>query len=178
MSGSLLFRYIPGVGRVPVVLAGPTGPAGPPGVAANTGATGPTGPTGALTIPSGFTAMNGATIALGTGFTGIASTSLTTSATGYVFGQAAVQFTNPDSVNHWVEAYLVVNGSTGNTTNENLEKRTGGTNGYANFSLLHRSGVVGPGTYATTLYARVRDVSSTASVLIDHYDMVSLGHLS
>jgi hypothetical protein len=194
-GGSLLFRYVPGVGRVPSVLDGPAGPQGPPGTAANTGATGPTGttgftgqtgpqgptgplgPTGTETVPSGFGTLNGGVIALNTGYTGISSVNVTTSATGYIMGQAAVQIANPDSVNHVVSFYLVVNGSTGNTTNENIEKRTGGANGVANLNLIHRSGLVSPGLYSATLYGRVQDVSSSASVVVDHIDMFALGNL-
>lgn len=199
MSGSLLFRYIPGTGRVPAVLDGPTGPQGVPGTAANTGATGPTGFTGVIgptglgatgamgptgptgtgtdTIPSGFTGLNGGTVTLGTGYTGLYSVSVVTSATGYVMGQAAIQIANPDTNNHWVDFYLVVNGSTGNITTENIEKKTGSVNGYANLNLVHRSGIVAPGTWTTTLFGRVRDVSSTASVIVDHIDMFTLGNL-
>lgn len=193
-GGSLLFRYVPGVGRVPSVLDGPAGPQGLPGTAANTGATGPTGsastitgptgpastvtgPTGTSTIPSGFTGINGGTIPLTTGYTGIYSVNVTTSATGYIMGQAAVQIANPDSVNHNVHFYLVVDGSTGNTTSENIEKKTGGANGVANLNLIHRSGLVSPGTYSATLYGRVQDVSSTANVIVDHIDMFTLGNL-
>ena len=183
LSGPPLYRYVPGVGKVGTTQIGPIGPTGPqgvPGMAANTGATGftgPTGPTGAETIPSGFTAFNSATVALSTGYTGIASTAVTTSATGYVFGQASVQVRNQDSVDHVVDLYLVVNGSTGNVTTEDMRKRNAGVDGYANFSLLHRSGIVGPGTYSTTVYARVQEPISTSNVIVDHLDMFALGNL-
>jgi hypothetical protein len=175
MSGPPLYRYIPGVGRVSAGILGPTGPQGVSGTATNTGATGPTGPI-ELT-PSGFSTMNSGTFALQTGYTGIKSTSVTTSATGYVLGQASVQVANPDSANHWVDFYITVNGSVGNTTSEQIEKKTGNVNGYGNFTLLHRSGLVGPGTWGATVYGRVRDVSNSASVVVDHLDLVALGNL-
>lgn len=217
LSGPLLYRYIPGVGKVGATLDGPTGPRGPTGpqgvagTAANTGATGPTGPsgftgntgptgpastvtgptgptgatgvtgpigpTGLETIPSGFTGINGGSIALSTGYTGIYSTQVTTSATGYVMGQAAVQVANPDSLNHWVDFYLVVNGNTGNVTTENIEKRNAGVDGYANLFLIHRSGLVAPGTWTSTLFGRVRDLAATSNVIVDHVDMFTLGNL-
>lgn len=177
LSGPPLYRYIPGVGKVSAAVNGPTGPVGPqgiPGTAVNTGAT---GPTGAETIPSGFTGLNGGAVALGTGYTGIYSTQVVTSATGYIMGQAAIQVANPDTIDHWVDFYLVVNGSTGNITSEDIRKRTGGVNGYANLNLIHRSGLVGPGTWTTTIYGRVQDLSSTSNVVVDHIDLFTLGNL-
>lgn len=198
LSGPPLYRYIPGVGKVATTQNGPTGPTGPTGAsgaAANTGATGPagqtgptgptgatgatgmTGPTGPQTIPSGYTGLNGGIIALGTGFTGLYSVNVTTSATGYILGQAAIQVANPDTADHWVDFYLVVNGSTGNVTSEDIRKRTGGVNGYANLNLIHRSGLVAPGTYSSTLYGRVQDLSATSNVIVDHIDLFTLGNL-
>lgn len=63
LSGPPLYRYVPGVGRLPVTFNGPTGPigpTGPAGTAANTGATGPTGFTG-NTGPTGPTGNTGPT---------------------------------------------------------------------------------------------------------------------
>ena len=192
LSGPPLYRYIPGVGKVGTTqngatgATGPKGPQGQAGTATNTGATGPTGPTGRTgptgttgpqgptgpnTIPSGFATTNGGSIILNTGYTGFTTTNVTNSATGYILSHAAVQIANPDSINHWVDCYLTVNGSTGNTTSENLEKRTGGVDGYANFTLIHRSGLVGPGSYTTTVYGRIREPISTSNVVIDHSDV-------
>ena len=162
----------------PNSLTGPTGITGATGRTGATGSTGATGPTGPTAVPSGFNTMNSGTYPLSTGYTGIMSTSVTTSATGYIMGQVALQVANPDTANHYVDFYIVVNGSTGNVTSGFVDRRTGGVNGYANLSLIHRSGVVGPGTWSTTLFGRVRDVSSTASVVVDHADIFSLGHLA
>lgn len=69
-AGPLLFRYIPGVGKVGVTLdgaTGPTGPQGPAGTSANTGATGPTGFTGLTGATGPASTVTGPTgsIALG-----------------------------------------------------------------------------------------------------------------
>lgn len=93
-------------------------------------------------------------------------------------GQASLQVANPDNTNHWVDFYMTVNGSTGNVSTQNIEKRIGGVNGYENISLIHRSGLTAPGTWAITLHGRVRDVSAIASVVVDHVDLFGLGHLS
>jgi hypothetical protein len=199
LSGPPLYRYIPGVGKVATTINGPPGPTGPQGIPGSatdtgatgytgntgatgytgpTGATGPIGPTGPNTLPSGYDTINGGTFALTTGYTGVHSASVTTSATGYIMGQATVQIANPDSISHWVDCYLTVNGSTGNTTSENVEKRNAGIDGYANLMLIHRSGLVGPGTYSTTLYGRIREPVSTSNIVIDHSDMFMLGNLS
>lgn len=79
--GPLLFRYVPGVGKVGVTLDGPTGPTGPrglPGTAANTGTTGFTGPTGPAGFQS-FTGPAGAVLHYNNGVTGRADFSLTDS---------------------------------------------------------------------------------------------------
>lgn len=197
VSGPPLYSYIPGIGKVGTTQNGPTGAQGPTGLsgsAANTGptgplgtgptgptgptgTTGPLGPTGVETIPSGFTGINGGTIALGTGYTGLCTTQVATSATGYVMGQASVQIANADNRDHWVDVYLTVNGSTGNVTTENVLKRAAGVDGYANLFLIHRSGLISPGTYSTTVFARIRDLSSVANVVVDHIDMFTLGNL-
>lgn len=164
---------------------GATGSIGPTGVGAtgstgaigSTGVTGPTGPSGSETVPSGFTSMNGSTLILATGYTGLYSASVTTSATGYIMGQAVAQVANQDTTNHWVSFYITVNGSTGNVTSANIEKRTAGVNGSANISLIHRSGLVGPGTYSATLFGRVQDLSLSANTVIDHIDVFILGNL-
>lgn len=158
-------------------VTGPTGWTGPTGATGATGVTGPVGPTGMETIPSGFTGLNGGAIALSTGYTGIFSTEVTTSATGYIMGQAAIQVANPDTIDHWTDFYLVVNGSTGNTTTEDVRKKTGGVNGYANLNLIHRSGLVAPGTYSTTIYGRVQESVATSNVVVDHIDLFTLGNL-
>jgi len=106
------------------------------------------------------------------------STTVTTSATGYIMGQAAIQVANPDTANHYVDFYMVVNGSTGNVTSGYVDKKTAGVNGYTNLSLIHRSGLVGPGTWSSTLYGRVRDLSASTNVVVDHADVFSLGHLA
>lgn len=158
----------------PNSLTGPTGNTGPTGAAGSAGVTGPTGPTA---VPSGFITVNGSTLALTTGYTGISSTTVATTATGYIMGQATIQVANPDNTDHWVDFYITVNGSTGNVTTQNIQRRTGGVNGYQNIALIHRSGLTAPGIWATTLFGRVRDVSSVANVVVDHVDLFTLGHL-
>lgn len=152
---------------------GPTGNTGPTG---RTGATGPTGPTGPTAVPSGFASVNGGTIVLATGYTGLASATITTTATGYIMGQATLQVANQNTTtNYWVDFYLTVNGSAGNVSTQNVERKQGGVDGYESISLIHRTGLTPPGTWATVLHGRVRNV--TTAVVVDHVDLFTLGHL-
>lgn len=192
LSGPPLFRYIPGVGKVSAAVNGPTGPQGIPGTAANTGATGPmgmtgsvgatgaTGPTGPLQARtmSSYTGFNSGSTVLGTGYALILATSITTAVTGYILGTSAIQVKNADSVDHNVDFYMEVDGSVSNVTSEDVRKRTAGVDGFANLTILHRSGLNGPGTYALKVYGRTLEPQvSAGSLVVDHIDVVGLGNL-
>lgn len=160
----------------PMYVLAPT-PTSYTGATGFTGVTGPTGPAGPETVPSGFTSLNGGVVVLSTGFTGIYSTQVVTSATGYVMGQASIQVANRDSVPHWADFYITVNGSVGNTTTQQVARKTGGLDGYANYSILHRSGLVGPGTWSATVFGRVQEANGSSNAAVDHIDLFAFGNL-
>lgn len=167
--GQLLFRYVPGVGKVGVALTGPTG---------STGSTGPTGPTGVTSIPSAF-ATSGQTVTLTTGPTGtnIADTSITTTQTGYIWSTTSVELKNLDnSLAHDVTLYQIVNGFTSDGMTISIAKRS--NNGtYQVVTMSSRSSSqVGPGTWPIQVYAYTADTTSNVTAI--HRDTFAVGHLS
>lgn len=200
LSGPPLYRYIPGVGKVGTTQAGPIGPTGPQGLAglaSNTGATGPTGFTGVTgpTGPTGFTGVTGPTgpsfsvpsafstsgtaSVLSTGPTGtqLASTTLTTSQTGYIWSTTSIELKNNDnSAAHDVTIYQIVNGFTSDGMTISLQKKANsGT--YQVVTTSYRSATqVGPGTWPIQAYAYTADTTTEVSAI--HRDTFAIGHLS
>lgn len=143
------------------------------------GATGPTGPQGAGTVVSAFSTINGGSVTLTTSYALIHSTTITTTGVGYILGQSSIQIKNDDNIDHFVEFYMKVNGSTGNITSEDIRKPVGGVSGYANFTILHRSGSVVAGTYPLEIYGKCQTALNTpGSLVVDHLDLAGLGNLA
>lgn len=196
-GGALLFRYVPGVGKVAAALDGPTGPAGPAGTSTNTGATGPAGPAGtqgatggpgptgpagvtgpAGAIPSSFV-TSGTTVVLTTGPTGtkIADSTITTTSTGYIWSTSSVELVNTDnSFTHNVTVYQIVDGFASDGITTSLQKKSGNAT-YQNVTVSTRSPTrLAPGTWPIQVYAYTS--TSTAEVSATHRDTFAMGHLS
>lgn len=176
MSGSVLFRYTPGIGRVPVVLAGPTGPQGIPGTAVNTGATGPTG--GVTSVPSAFsTSSVSAVLATGPTGTQLSATTITTTQTGYVWATTSVELKNLDqSSAHDVTLYQIVNGHTSDGLTISLAKKSNSGTYQVATASARTPTPIGPGTWAIETYAYTAD--TTTDVTAVHRDTFAVGHLS
>jgi hypothetical protein len=184
LSGPPLYRYIPGVGKVSAAVDGPTGPRGPTGVrgldgtATNTGATGPTGPSA---VPSTYYATGVTGTQVGTGPTGtqIGSTvNITTTHTGYIWGNATVNFQNSANSENYAYTYMIVNGTTSSVVKNSIPRKHASTNAYANVSIHQRTLVpVGPGSYPVEVYG-FTDAAGLGSVLYDNVNVFGLGHLS
>lgn len=163
----------------PTGFTGMTGFTGPTGAASTvTGPTGPTGPIQARTV-SAYTGINGGSFALTTGYAQVFTTTITTQVTGYILGTTTIQVKNTDSVDHNVEFYMEVNGSVSNITTEDIRKQTAGVAGYANLTIMHRSGIIGPATYALKLYGKTLEaLVSPNSLVVDYANITGLGNLS
>lgn len=165
-----LIQYRPGGGSGVVGTTKAGGGVGPPG---------PQGPQGVGVVVSAFSAINGGSVVLTTSYSLIHSTTITTTGVGYILGQSTVQIKNDDNIDHWVDFYMVVNGSTSNTTSEDIRKPSGGVSGYANLFLIHRSDSVSAATYNIQVYGKVREALNTAgSLVVDHLDLSGLGNLA
>ena len=202
---SILYRYIPGVGKVSAAVNGPTGPQGPQGIAgtsSNTGATGPTGPFGtgptgatgaastvtgptgftgptgpSASIPSAFTSATGSTI-LATGPTGtqLANTSIVTTQTGYIWATSSIELLNVDnSAAHDIFVYQIVNGFTSDGTTISLQKKAN-SGTYQIVTVSARTpSKVAAGTYPIQVYGYT--TTSTTDVTAIHRDTFAIGHL-
>lgn len=153
-SGSILFRYIPGVGRTAL----------------------PCCPSPVATLPSAYLTLSGST-PLTTDFAVIGTTTITLSTTSRVMVNLSAEVTNIDTGNeHTVSMYLTTNGDTSNTTeNSILRAKNGSTPSQSALSVVHRSSVLRPGTYTITVYGKA-DANSVMNVT--HLDAGAIGHLT
>lgn len=176
-ASTVLFRYIPGVGKVASSIEGPTGPQGPAGTSSNTGATGPTGPANNTNVPSTFSTSGiSATLATGPTGTKIADTTITTTQTGYIWSTSSVELVNTDNSSaHDVHIYQIVDGFTSDGITTSLQKKSNsGT--YQNVTVSSRTTTtVSPGTYPIQVYAYT--MSTTTEVSATHRDTFAIGHL-
>lgn len=152
--GSILFRYIPGTGRVAL----------------------PCYPDPIPTLPSGYLTVSGST-ALTTSFAVIGTTTITLSVASRVMVNLASEVENTDaSSEHTVSMYVTTNGDTSNTTNNTLVRaKNGSSPSQGALAIVHRSSVLQPGTYTVTAYAKA-DANSVMN--ITHMDAGVIGHLT
>lgn len=152
--GSILFRYIPGVGRVAL----------------------PCCPCPVATLPSGYSSLNGST-ALTTNFAVVGTASITLTVASHVMVNLSSEINNTDAANeHTVSMYLTTNGDTSNTTDNSIVRaKNTNTPSQAALSIVHRSSVLQPGTYTITVYAKA-DANSVMNVT--HLDIGAIGHLT
>lgn len=89
----------------------------------------------------------------------------------------SAEITNTDTGDeHTVSMYLTTNGDTSNTTeNSIIRAKNGSTPSQASLSIVHRSGVLQPGTYTITVYAKA-DANSVMN--LTHLDAGAIGHLT
>lgn len=150
--GQLLFRYVPGVGRVSLPCC--------PSV---------------VTLPSGYLTLNGST-ALTTSFAIVGTTTITISVASRVMVNMSAEVTNTDTgEEHTVSMYLTTNGDTSNTTENSILRAKNNTPSQSALSIVHRSSVLQPGTYTITIYAKA-DANSVMN--LTHLDAGAIGHLS
>ncbi len=152
--GSILFRYIPGTGRVAL----------------------PCCPNPVPTLPSGYGTVSGTT-ALTTSFAVMGTATITISVASRVMVNLSAEVENVDTSNeHTVSMYLTTNGDTSNTTNNSIVRaKNGSTPSQGALSIVHRSSVLQPGTYTITVYAKA-DANSAMNVT--HLDFGAIGHLT
>lgn len=152
--GSILFRYIPGVGRVAL----------------------PCCPCPVPTLPSGYTSLNG-TIALTDVFVSVGTATITLTTPSRVMVTTVAEIINTDTGDeHTASMYITTNGDTSNTTDNSIFRaKNGSTPSQAALTVLHRSNVLQPGTYTITAFAKA-DANSVMS--ITHLDIGGIGHLT
>lgn len=152
--GSILFRYVPGVGKVAL----------------------PCCPCPVPTLPSGYLSLNGST-ALTSSFAVVGTTTITLLVASRVMVNLSAEVTNTDAGDeHTVSMYLTTNGDTSNTTdNSIIRAKNGSTPSQSALSIVHRSSVLQPGTYTITIYAKA-DAGSVMN--LTHLDVGAIGHLT
>jgi hypothetical protein len=152
--GSILFRYIPGVGRVAL----------------------PCCPTPTPTLPSNYSTQNGSTPLTNT-FATVGTSSITLTTASHVMVFISSEINNTDTSNeHTVSMYVTTNGDTSNTTDNSIVRaKNPSTPSQASLSIVHRTSVLQPGTYTITVYGKA-DANSVMN--ITHLDIGSIGHLS
>lgn len=152
--GSILFRYIPGTGRVAL----------------------PCCPDTVDTLPSGYLTVSGST-GLTTTFSVLGTTTITLSVASRVMVNLSAEVENVDaSSEHTVSMYVTTNGDTSNTTNNTLVRAKNGSSPSAGaLSIVHRTNVLQAGTYTMSVYAKA-DANSVMNVT--HLDAGIIGHLT
>jgi len=152
--GGILFRYIPGTGRVAL----------------------PCCPTAVPTLPSAYATLNGST-ALTSSFASIGTATITLTVASYVMVNVSAEVNNTDTGDeHTVSMYLTTNGDTSNTTdNSIIRAKNGGTPSQSALSIVHRSSILQPGTYTITVYGKA-DANSVMN--LTHLDIGAIGHLT
>lgn len=141
--------------------------------------TSPTGPTGATgpTIVSSFATSDSSQV-LTTSYEVLLTDTITVTG-GRILGQCSLQVVNGDSIDHFVDFYIEVNGSVSNVASEDIRKRTGGVDGAANIFILQRSGILPAGTYELKVFGKSRDSQQSAGTLaVNHIDFAGLGNLT
>lgn len=153
-SGSILFRYIPGVGRVAL----------------------PCCPQSISTLPSGYRSLSGTT-ALTNVFASVGTATITITTASRIMVTTVAEVSNIDtSDEHTVSMYITTNGDTSNTTdNSILRAKNGSTPSQSALTVLHRSSILQPGTYTITAFAKA-DANSVMN--ITHLDIGAIGHLT
>jgi hypothetical protein len=127
-------------------------------------------------VPSAFATINSNLITLTASYQVILQTTITTTSVGYILGNAVAQVINTDSTDHTATIYMEVNGSTSNTTSEDIRKNTAGVDGAANLTIIHRTSIFEPvSSYNITLYAKCD--TNNGTVKINHADLFGLGNL-
>lgn len=152
--GSILFRYVPGVGRVALPCCACATP----------------------TLPSGFS--SGTTpIALTTSFASVGTATITLTVASRVLVNMSAEIANVDTGNeHTVSMYLTTNGDTSNTTDNSVVRaKNGSTPSQGALGMVHRSSVLQPGTYTVTAYAKA-DANTVMN--LTHIDIGAIGHLT
>ena len=153
--GSILFRYIPGTGRVAL----------------------PCCPSPVPTLPSGYLTVSGST-GLSTTFASIGTgTTITLSVASRVMVNLAAEVENTDSSSeHTVSMYVTVDSDTSNTTNNSIVRaKNGSTPSQGALAIVHRTGVLQPGTYTMRVYAKA---DANSQMNITHLDAGLIGHLT
>lgn len=152
--GSILFRYIPGTGRVAL----------------------PCCPCPTTTLPSGYLDVS-ETTALTTSFASIGTTTITLSVPSRVMVNLASEVENTDSSDeHTVSMYVTVGSDTSNTTDNSIVRaKNGSTPSQGALAIVHRTGVLQPGTYTLTVYAKA---DANSAMRITHLDAGLIGHLT
>lgn len=152
--GSILFRYIPGVGRVAL----------------------PCCPCPIPTLPSGYTSLNGST-ALTTNFSSVGTATITITVASHIMTNVSAEINNTDTGSeHTVSMYLTTNGDTSNTTDNSIVRAKNNTTpSQAALSIVHRSSILQPGTYTITVFAKA-DANSVMN--LTHLDIGAIGNLT
>jgi hypothetical protein len=153
--GSILFRYVPGVGRIAI----PCCPC----------------PSPTTTLPSGYSSLNGLT-ALTNTFAVVGTSTITITTASHVMAFVSSEINNTNTSNeHTVSMYLTTNGDTSTTTdNSIIRAKNSSTPSQAALSIVHRSSIMQPGTYTITVFAKA-DANSVMN--ITHLDIGSIGNL-
>lgn len=166
------------ISQVTTTLAAIPGATGPTGMTGPTGVAGPTGPD---SLPSTYYATGVTGTTLGTGPTGTqlgATVNITTTQTGYIWGNASINYQNSDNSENYAYTYMIVNGTTSSIVKNSIPKRHTATNAYANVSIHQRTThPIGPGTYPVEVYGYT-DAAGLGKVLYDNVNVFGLGHLN
>lgn len=142
--------------------------------------------TGSIALPNpsafyGSPTLNTLITTTGVPGTQIGNTiSITTTEIGYIWANATVNFTSDDNTtDHPISIYMIVNGTTSNTSTDYITRRTGASVRTLNMSIQQRTTTAIPaGTYTVQVFAYT-DASgvSGSHIRCDHVDVFALGNL-
>ena len=160
----------------PTGLTGYTGPQGIAGIASNTGATGPAGLGSSVisvftNILSSNQGLSGTPIQLGT------NVNITTTATGNIWINATLNFTNTSGGYDVIVAYLKLNGINSSNVYINKDPSTEPNPGYYSLTLQQRTATpLSAGTYTCNVWANVLNVSTDVNCNL--VNVFALGNLN
>jgi hypothetical protein len=105
---------------------------------------------------------------------------ITTTEIGYIWANATANFTSDDNTNdHPISIYMIVNGTTSNTSTDYITRRTGASVRTLNMSIQQRTNTMIPaGSYTVQVFAYT-DTSGVSGnhIRCDHLDVFALGNL-